>query len=48
MVTDTGGINDRSFNASAWKGMQDAAAANSQHQGRLRAVQARRPTTSPT
>jgi basic membrane protein A and related proteins len=29
MVTDTGGINDRSFNASAWKGMQDAAAANS-------------------
>jgi basic membrane protein A and related proteins len=29
MVTDTGGINDRSFNASAWKGMQDAAAQNS-------------------
>jgi basic membrane protein A and related proteins len=25
MVTDTGGIDDRSFNASAWKGMQDAA-----------------------
>ena len=24
MVTDTGGIDDRSFNASAWKGMQDA------------------------
>jgi basic membrane protein A and related proteins len=28
MVTDTGGINDRSFNASAWQGMQQAAAAN--------------------
>jgi basic membrane protein A and related proteins len=28
MVTDTGGINDRSFNASAWQGMQLAAAAN--------------------
>src|SRR5580693_4197932 len=28
MVTDTGGINDRSFNASAWQGMQEAAAAN--------------------
>lgn len=24
MVTDTGGIDDRSFNASAWKGVQDA------------------------
>src|SRR5438105_15635954 len=24
MVTDTGGIDDRSFNATAWKGMQDA------------------------
>lgn len=24
MVTDTGGIDDKSFNASAWKGMQDA------------------------
>ena len=24
LVTDTGGIDDRSFNASAWKGMQDA------------------------
>ena len=29
MVTDTGGINDRSFNASSWAGMQAAAAANS-------------------
>jgi basic membrane protein A len=29
MVTDTGGIDDRSFNASAWAGMQAAAAANS-------------------
>ncbi len=29
MVTDTGGINDKSFNASAWQGMQEAAAANS-------------------
>jgi basic membrane protein A len=29
MVTDTGGINDRSFNSSAWKGMQAAASANS-------------------
>ncbi|MGH9063065.1 MAG: BMP family lipoprotein [Acidimicrobiales bacterium] len=29
MVTDTGGIDDRSFNASAWKGLQDANAANS-------------------
>jgi basic membrane protein A and related proteins len=28
MVTDTGGINDKSFNASAWQGMQAAAAAN--------------------
>jgi basic membrane protein A len=28
MVTDTGGIDDRSFNASAWKGMQAAKAAN--------------------
>ena len=24
VVTDTGGINDKSFNASAWKGLQDA------------------------
>ena len=29
MVTDTGGINDKSFNQSAWAGMQQAAAANS-------------------
>ena len=29
MVTDTGGIDDRSFNASAWAGMQAAAATNS-------------------
>ena len=29
MVTDTGGINDKSFNASAWQGMQAAQAANS-------------------
>ena len=29
MVTDTGGIDDRSFNASAWAGMQAAAKANS-------------------
>jgi len=28
MVTDTGGINDRSFNASSWAGMQAAAVAN--------------------
>jgi basic membrane protein A len=28
MVTDTGGINDKSFNQSAWEGMQEAAAAN--------------------
>src|SRR5580693_2523038 len=28
MVTDTGGINDKSFNGSAWQGMQQAAAAN--------------------
>jgi basic membrane protein A len=28
MVTDTGGINDRSFNASSWAGMQAAMAAN--------------------
>jgi basic membrane protein A and related proteins len=27
MVTDTGGINDKSFNQSAWQGMQEAAAA---------------------
>jgi basic membrane protein A len=29
MVTDTGGINDKSFNQSSWLGMQEAAAANS-------------------
>ncbi|HEX6969761.1 MAG TPA: BMP family ABC transporter substrate-binding protein [Micromonosporaceae bacterium] len=29
MVTDTGGIDDRSFNASAWKGLQNAAGENS-------------------
>ncbi|HUX04757.1 MAG TPA: BMP family ABC transporter substrate-binding protein [Acidimicrobiales bacterium] len=28
VVTDTGGINDKSFNASAWKGMEDAKAKN--------------------
>ena len=28
MVTDTGGINDKSFNQSAWQGMQEARAAN--------------------
>jgi basic membrane protein A len=28
MVTDTGGIDDRSFNASSWQGMQQAAAAD--------------------
>jgi basic membrane protein A len=28
MVTDTGGLDDRSFNASSWAGMQAAAAAN--------------------
>jgi basic membrane protein A len=28
MVTDTGGINDKSFNQSAWEGMQQAASAN--------------------
>src|SRR5438105_3302383 len=28
MVTDTGGINDKSFNQSSWAGMQAAAAAN--------------------
>ena len=28
MVTDTGGINDKSFNASAWQGMQEAGAAD--------------------
>ena len=28
MVTDTGGINDKSFNQSAWEGMQEAQAAN--------------------
>ena len=28
LVTDTGGINDRSFNASSWAGMQAAASAN--------------------
>jgi basic membrane protein A len=29
MVTDTGGIDDRSFNASSWAGMQGAASSNS-------------------
>jgi len=29
MVTDTGGIDDRSFNASSWQGMQAAQSANS-------------------
>ena len=24
MITDTGGVNDESFNQSAWKGFQDA------------------------
>ncbi|MDA8320144.1 MAG: BMP family ABC transporter substrate-binding protein, partial [Actinomycetota bacterium] len=28
MVTDTGGINDKSFNAASWAGMQAAAATN--------------------
>lgn len=28
MVTDTGGIDDKSFNASAWKGLQEAKKAN--------------------
>ena len=28
MITDTGGIDDRSFNASSWAGMQGAAQAN--------------------
>ena len=28
MVTDTGGLDDRSFNASSWQGMQDAVAAD--------------------
>jgi basic membrane protein A and related proteins len=28
MVTDTGGIDDKSFNASSWQGMQEAAAAD--------------------
>ena len=28
MITDTGGINDKSFNQSAWQGMEEAAAAN--------------------
>ena len=28
MVTDTGGIDDKSFNASSWQGMQDAQAAD--------------------
>src|SRR5690242_6055891 len=28
MVTDTGVIDDKSFNSSAWKGMQDAHSAN--------------------
>ena len=31
-VTDTGGIDDRSFNASAWKGLQDAQGAGMQIQ----------------
>jgi basic membrane protein A len=31
-VTDTGGIDDRSFNASAWKGLQDAQSAGVQVQ----------------
>src|SRR3954452_13828741 len=29
MVLDTGGVDDRSFNQSAWQGMKDAQAANS-------------------
>ncbi|HEY1344949.1 MAG TPA: BMP family ABC transporter substrate-binding protein, partial [Streptosporangiaceae bacterium] len=28
MVTDTGGINDKSFNQSSWEGMQGAASAS--------------------
>src|ERR1043165_8335576 len=30
MVTDTGGVDDRSFNASVWKGLQDAKVADSE------------------
>src|ERR1700733_15149522 len=33
MVTDTGGIDDKSFNQSSWQGMQAAQAADSKVQG---------------
>ena len=40
MVTDTGGIDDRSFNASSWQGMQQAAAGGpEQCRGEVPAVQ---------
>ena len=38
MVTDTGGINDKSFNQSSWAGMQAAAAANPKDHGQVPAV----------
>ena len=38
MVTDTGGIDDKSFNAAAWSGLQAAKARQLQHHGRVRRV----------
>ncbi|MBV7410654.1 BMP family protein [Maritimibacter sp. DP1N21-5] len=39
-VTDTGGIDDAGFNQTAWKGVQDAMAANSEVEGRFLESQA--------
>ena len=33
MVTDVGGVDDKSFNQSAWKGIQDYGAANGLEKG---------------
>ena len=38
MVTDTGGIDDRSFNASSWQGMQEAAQGRPERAGQVPAV----------
>lgn len=39
LVTDTGGIDDRSFNASAWQGVKDAASAGGIHSQYLQSQQ---------
>ena len=41
MVTDVGGIDDKSFNASAWKGLEEAKTGQRQHRHQVRRVQGR-------